>query len=439
MTQISVPEERVDAVYDADVAQMLQSRYLTPTGWVQGVNRLQYQAYWIRDSAVETVALDQIGLHSGRRRRTWPSWPTGSSPDGLYISRAGQQDGVGQALWELAEHARLTAESALSPAAQLASVTAAVGWIDQRERLRTVWGCSRRARSPMTSSSPAAADHRRQRVGGGRAALRRAAGQAGAAPALAAETGGRSTIRFEAGAAPCSAPGRSRGSGTSPPGWTRPGRQRLGQLRGRLPRSRSSHLRGPDGPARRCAWATRPRARGAGTMAESCTITWSSPSTRPSWRPAMSADALRGFYAELVHTTASGYGWEDGPEPYGERDSTTNLTPHGTFAGQFVRLLRNLLVRDEGDGVALLAASSPAWLRPGDTSRCAAPRSPARTSRCGVSVTPLGRCDDPALADPAPDRPVAAVDAALLGARAQTAGRMAGHRQGAACTGGRAR
>lgn len=78
------------------------------------------------------------------------------------------------------------------------------------------------------------------------------------------------------------------------------------------------------------------------------------------------AHALQGFYAELAHSTSPGYGWEDGPTPYGRRDSTLNLTPHGTFSGQFVSLLRNLLVRDAGDAVDLLAGVSPAWLRPGD-------------------------------------------------------------------------
>ena len=78
------------------------------------------------------------------------------------------------------------------------------------------------------------------------------------------------------------------------------------------------------------------------------------------------ANALNGFYSELAHTTAPGLGWEDGPTPYGQRASAVNLTPHGTFAGQFVTMLRNLLVGDDGHGVDLLAGVSPAWMAPGD-------------------------------------------------------------------------
>ena len=98
LTSIDVPETRVDAVYDANVVEMLQSRYLTPSGWVQGVNRIQYQSYWIRDSSVNTVALDEVGLQrdAAQNLAFLPHW---QQPDGLYVGRAGQQDGVGQALW----------------------------------------------------------------------------------------------------------------------------------------------------------------------------------------------------------------------------------------------------------------------------------------------------------------------------------------------------
>jgi hypothetical protein len=77
--------------------------------------------------------------------------------------------------------------------------------------------------------------------------------------------------------------------------------------------------------------------------------------------------ALNGFYAEVVHTTAPGLGWEDGPTPHGRREAVLNLAPHGTFAGQVVTMLRNMLVRDDGTAVELLSGDSPAWMHPGDS------------------------------------------------------------------------
>jgi hypothetical protein len=77
--------------------------------------------------------------------------------------------------------------------------------------------------------------------------------------------------------------------------------------------------------------------------------------------------AVSGLYSETVHTTAPGFGWEQGLPPYGTRITALNLAPHGTFAAQYISLLRNLLVRDTASGVDLLGGVSPAWMAPGRT------------------------------------------------------------------------
>ncbi len=83
------------------------------------------------------------------------------------------------------------------------------------------------------------------------------------------------------------------------------------------------------------------------------------------------AGAIAGLYAETAHTTATGAGWEDGPVGIHPRVTVDNLAPHGTFAGQYVSLLHNLLVDDRGDQVRLLAGVSPAWMAAGDRIRVA--------------------------------------------------------------------
>ena len=52
MMKISVPEPKVSATYDAAITEILSSRYQSSSGWVQGSNKLQYQAFWIRDGAL---------------------------------------------------------------------------------------------------------------------------------------------------------------------------------------------------------------------------------------------------------------------------------------------------------------------------------------------------------------------------------------------------
>lgn len=79
------------------------------------------------------------------------------------------------------------------------------------------------------------------------------------------------------------------------------------------------------------------------------------------------AAAVAGLYAELAHTTSTYEGWEWDVAPFGTRASAVNLAPHGTFAADYVALLRNLLLGEDADGgLELLAGASPAWLKPGE-------------------------------------------------------------------------
>ncbi len=77
--------------------------------------------------------------------------------------------------------------------------------------------------------------------------------------------------------------------------------------------------------------------------------------------------AVEGLYAELDHTTSTDAGWETIPAPFNGRASENNLAPHGTFAAEYIALLRNLLLRETPTGeLVLLSGTSPAWLGPGE-------------------------------------------------------------------------
>src|ERR1039458_3419642 len=105
--QIEVPEAKVTATYRAALTEILMSRYDTAAGWVQASNKLQYQAVWIRDAAMETDALDLAGLHK-QAAQNLQFLENFQQPDGLFISRTGQYDGLGEAMWALDQHAELT-------------------------------------------------------------------------------------------------------------------------------------------------------------------------------------------------------------------------------------------------------------------------------------------------------------------------------------------
>jgi hypothetical protein len=78
---------------------------------------------------------------------------------------------------------------------------------------------------------------------------------------------------------------------------------------------------------------------------------------------------IREFYAELLHTSSTHAGFEYSIRSWGSRDFEGNLAPHGWFAADYRNLLRNMMVREEGDTLHLLSAVSPEWIAKGKTIR----------------------------------------------------------------------
>lgn len=72
--------------------------------------------------------------------------------------------------------------------------------------------------------------------------------------------------------------------------------------------------------------------------------------------------AIREFYAELLHTSSTHAGFEYAIRPWGTRDFEGNLSPHAWFAADYRNLLRNMLVREQGNTLHLLSAVSPEWI-----------------------------------------------------------------------------
>jgi|WetSurMetagenome_2_1015567.scaffolds.fasta_scaffold19088_2 hypothetical protein len=78
---------------------------------------------------------------------------------------------------------------------------------------------------------------------------------------------------------------------------------------------------------------------------------------------------IREFYAELLHTSSTHAGFEYSIRPWGARDFEGNLAPHGWFAADYRNLLRNMMVREEGETLHLLSAVSPEWIAKGKSIR----------------------------------------------------------------------
>ena len=128
---LSLPERRVQDAYYASLMHILLPRYQLPDGdWVQPVNKLRYHAFWLRDASIMTQALDLAGLHreAGENLGFFDRW---QHDDGQFISREGQLDGHGQAMWAIGEHALRSRDREFARAA-LPSLGRAVAWLAPR-------------------------------------------------------------------------------------------------------------------------------------------------------------------------------------------------------------------------------------------------------------------------------------------------------------------
>ncbi|MDX6667428.1 MAG: hypothetical protein QOK04_808, partial [Solirubrobacteraceae bacterium] len=126
---IDVPERKVTDTFYTSLVNILMPRFRNAAGlWVQAVNKLRYQAFWLRDASVMTNALDLAGL-TAPAGDNLPFALTWQAPDGLYISRTGQLDGFGQTLWALGEHVFRAGDRDLAARAYN-SVQRAMAWFE---------------------------------------------------------------------------------------------------------------------------------------------------------------------------------------------------------------------------------------------------------------------------------------------------------------------
>ena len=362
MMEVRIPEAKVADTYYANVGNILASRYQQEGYWIQTVNRLQYHAFWLRDAAVITNALDLIGLHDIARQNLgfFGVW---QEPSGLFISRPEQYDGFGQALWAMGEHVRRTGDAAYARDV-MPAVGRAMTWLERTRRgdaLGLLPAGNPRDNELVTGHM---AGDNFWGVAGARAAadIARAAGddrlaERWAADAAAYAAAVDSAVRKAA----------DRTGGWIPPALDASGGQDWGNLWAAYPTGTY-----PAGDP--VVEATMRHARGE--FREGI-ATWLDGRLlhhylgfRVFQTDLADGDqdrALRGLYDSLAHTTATHSGFETGVRVYGSRAVDDNMTPHGWWAAEYVAFLRNMLVREDPGGITLLSAAAPHWLKPGRT------------------------------------------------------------------------
>jgi len=358
---LHLPEDKVVDTFYASLMNLLMSRYQQEGYWIQTVNQLQYHAFWLRDAAMISSSFDLVGLHdvAAQDLRFFGTW---QQPDGLFISRPGQYDGFGQALWAFGEHLRRTGDIGFAQRV-LPAVGRAMNWLEKA-----------RAADPLGLIPPSDPHDNEQIAGhlvgdnlwgvaGARAAasIARAAGEPQSADRWAAEAAAyQATLDAQIRQAT-----RSTG-GWIPAAVDQKGGQDWGNLWPVWPTAVYSAFDDMVGRTMRHARAR--FAEGIATYLDGRLLHdyLGFRVFETDLAAGSQQRAVEGLYAELAHSTATHGGFETGVRVYGSRAVDDNMTPHGWFGAEYVSLLRNMLVRERPDGIALMSALSPAWLEPGE-------------------------------------------------------------------------
>jgi hypothetical protein len=357
-TKVKLPERLVDDAFASAILTDAGVRYRLADGqWTQPVNKFQYHSFWLRDASLITRMYDLVGLGglAAENLRFFERW---QRDDGLFMSRDGQYDGFGEALWAFGEHVRLSGDEAFGREV-LPAVRRAMDWlIDQRER-------DPAGLMPETYVSDN--EHTEGRLAGDNfwavagveeaVALARRLGEDALAQRWNTELAG---LRASLSAALEAATARTAG-GAVPPALDRPGGQDFGNFALTYPT-------GAVPAASPAVAATLARARAASREGlatytfEGRMLLHAPLSFRVFETELARGDqraVVQGLYDVLAHATPTLGGWELG----NGRRVGMNLSPNGWWAAELVTLVRNMLVREEGDGLVLLSAIPPAWLR----------------------------------------------------------------------------
>jgi hypothetical protein len=366
---IELPESKATDTFDASLVYDLMALNEVNGEPVQTVNDFQYHRFYLRDAADFVRMYDATG-YSDIAARVLSFFPSRQQPDGNFLSQPGQYDGWGEAMWAFGEHYRRTHDVRFAGGVY-PGIVRAVDWLIQA---RAADPLHIMPKSDVRDNEYVAAHltgYNFLALGGLQSAieLAKATGHDADAGRFQHEYDDYHRTFFALLDKAAAANGGAIPPALDATGW--PGTD-WGNLLSVTP----VELLDPHDP-RVTATLLRSQARyqeGITTYTEPddgqflhhyLTIK----NTLTELVRGDQQQAVREFYAELLHTSSTHAGFEYAIRPWGSRDFEGNLAPHGWFAADYRNLLRNMMLREDGDTLHLLSAVSPEWIGSGKTVR----------------------------------------------------------------------
>lgn len=361
--QITLPEQKpVDTFYTNLIYDLIARDHIGPD-YIQTVNKLHYHSFYLRDGADIVHSYDVTG-YPEIAKQDLEFFAKSQKPDGNFLSQPQQYDGWGEAVWGYSQHYRMTHDTAFAEWA-LPQIARAVDWLKQA-----------RAADPL-HIMPASDVRDNEYVPGHltgynflalsglKLAIQMAeeTGHADMARAWQAEYDDYREAFFKVldeqtqlhnGYIPPALDGQKGGYD-----W--------GNMLAVVP---EPTLAANDRRVTATLKATQAKyAEGIMTYADGMFLHHylTIKNTMTETIRGDQQQAMKEFYALLVHTSSTHAGFEFAIRPWGDRNFQDNLAPHGWFSAEYRTLLRMMLLREDGDQLDLLSVLSPDWIGAGKT------------------------------------------------------------------------
>jgi len=365
-TQISIPEKKVNDACRANLVHAMEAIWTSDDGLkVQGVNKFQYNWFWLRDGAYILRTYELFG-HNDLAADLLRYFERFQQDDGNFVSQKGQLDGFGQALFAFGQHYAITGDLGFARAIY-PHIPPAIAWLKKA-----------RAADEFHLMPPTEArdneliagrytGHNLWALLGLRHAIRlaKATGHDEDAIAFQQEYDNFLAAFLKRIDTVCGI------DGPIPPGLDVEGGQDWGNLLAVYP----SEILEPFDPRVTATLDKMHRekyAEGVMTYSGRLHHYLTAKVTETHVARGGQEQALQDLYHMLLHTDPTHAGFEWTAVPWGERDVGGNFPPHGWYAAKCSALIRNMLVEERGgngglDGRELhfFSVVSPAWAMPG--------------------------------------------------------------------------
>ena len=367
--QLCLNEKKVVNTFRASEMYLMLARDRWPAKhpggqpiYVQTVNKLQYHAFWLRDTSYMIHAYDLTG-HATRAAQCLNFVLDQQKPDGNFISQPGEHDGWGEALWAIGQHYQLTGDLNFARTA-FPHVRRAVAWLERARRhdpLHLIPGGKpfddefpNGTWAHITGDNFYALDGLHEAI-----LLAEALGHTATAAAWRKEYRDYHHVVFQR----LREIGRTNGD-YMPPGMDVKGGHDWGNMLALYPHE----LLSPNDPLVTGTLRHTVRQYAEGLMTYGVQLhDYLGMNNTETWIiRGQQRSTLRDLYAILVHTSATQAGWECGPPAWSTRDYSGDLAPHGWFAADYIAVVRNMLIRGQRNKLELLSVLSPKWTQPGD-------------------------------------------------------------------------